>query len=98
MKAGSRDRSWPILFAVMRQLLLAVLVIGAHLAHVKPFVLDGMQATRGSPTPATWSAQLRRQSGTVRRSNGCRSSARLMRTSPISIVSDPERRAPPIAS
>jgi hypothetical protein len=34
----------------------------------------------------------------VRRSNGCRSSARLMRTSPISIVSDPERRAPPIAS
>jgi hypothetical protein len=42
MKAGSRDQSWPILFAVIRLLLLAVLVIGAQPACTpKPFVLDG---------------------------------------------------------
>jgi hypothetical protein len=42
MKAGSRDRSPPILFAVIRQLLLAVLVIGAQPACTsQPFVLDG---------------------------------------------------------
>jgi len=42
MKAGSRDRSWPILFAVSRRLLLTVLVIGTQPAcTAKPFVLDG---------------------------------------------------------
>ena len=42
MKAGSRDRSWPILFHVIRQLFLAVLVIGPQPAcTAKPFVLDG---------------------------------------------------------
>jgi len=42
MKAGSRDRSWPILFAVIRQLFLALLVIGPQPAcTAKPFVLDG---------------------------------------------------------
>jgi hypothetical protein len=42
MKAGSRDQSWPILFAVIRPLLLAVLMIGAQPAcTAKPFVLDG---------------------------------------------------------
>jgi hypothetical protein len=42
MKAGSRGRSWPISFAVMRQLLLVVLAIGAQPAcTAKPFVLDG---------------------------------------------------------
>ena len=41
MKAGSRDRSWPILFAVIGRLL-TVLVIGAQPAcTAKPFVLDG---------------------------------------------------------
>jgi hypothetical protein len=42
MKAGSRDRSWPILFAVIRQLFLAVVLIGPQPAcTAKPFVLDG---------------------------------------------------------
>ena len=42
MKAGSRDQSWPILFAVIRLLLLVVLMIGAQPAcTTKPFVLDG---------------------------------------------------------
>jgi hypothetical protein len=42
MKAGPRDQSWPILFAVIRLLLLAVLVIDAPPACTpKPFVLDG---------------------------------------------------------
>jgi hypothetical protein len=42
MKAGPRDQSWPILFAVIRLPLLAVLVIGAQSAcTAKPFVLDG---------------------------------------------------------
>jgi hypothetical protein len=42
MKAGSRDQSWPILFAAIRQPLLAVLVIGAQPACTsKPFVLEG---------------------------------------------------------
>jgi len=42
MKAGSRDRTWPILFAVKRQMLLAALVIGTQPAcTAKPFVLDG---------------------------------------------------------
>jgi len=41
MKAGSRDRSWPILFAGIGRLL-TVLVIGAQPAcTAKPFVLDG---------------------------------------------------------
>ncbi len=42
MEAGSRDQSWPILFAAIRLVLLAVLVIGAQPAcTAKPFVLDG---------------------------------------------------------
>jgi hypothetical protein len=42
MKAGSQDRSWPILSAVIRQLLLAALVIcGQPACATKPFVLDG---------------------------------------------------------
>jgi uncharacterized membrane protein YoaK (UPF0700 family) len=42
MKAGSRDRSWPILLPVIGLRLLAVLVIGAQPAcTAKPFVLDG---------------------------------------------------------
>jgi hypothetical protein len=42
MKAGSPGPSWPISCAVMRQLLVAVLVIGAQPAcTTKPFVLDG---------------------------------------------------------
>jgi hypothetical protein len=41
MKAGSRGRRWPILFAVIGRLL-AALVIGAQPAcTAKPFVLDG---------------------------------------------------------
>ncbi len=42
MKAGSRDRSWPILFGPTRLLLLSVLAICAQPACTsKPFVLDG---------------------------------------------------------
>jgi len=41
MKARSRDRSWPILSVATRQLLLAVLVVGAPPGCTKPFVLDG---------------------------------------------------------
>jgi hypothetical protein len=41
MKVGLRDRSWPILSVVTRQLFLAVLVVGAPPACTKPFVLDG---------------------------------------------------------
>jgi hypothetical protein len=41
MKAGSRGRSWPILFGVIGWLV-AALVIGAQPAcTAKPFVLDG---------------------------------------------------------
>ena len=42
MKAGSPDPSWPILCAMIRQLLVVVLVMGAQPAcTTKPFVLDG---------------------------------------------------------
>ena len=64
MKAGSRDRSSPILFAVIRQLLLAVLLIGAQPACTsKPFVLEG----DASYARVTYSGDMERATAAAKR-------------------------------
>jgi hypothetical protein len=64
MKVGSRDRSSPILFAVIRQLLLAVLVIGAQPACTsKPFVLEG----DASYARVTYSGDMERATAAAKR-------------------------------
>ena len=64
MKAGSRDRSWPILLPGIGLRLLAVLVIGAQPACTsKPFVLDG----DASYARVTYSGDMERATAAAKR-------------------------------